>query len=132
MRVKGEVANGSLVTSEGLRDGEAWGTRANWCAGVGPVEGKTVGVTIMDHPANPRHPCWWHARDYGLLAANAVGQHYFERKPKGSGNLVLAPGESLTFSYRILFHEGDTGAADIATRYREFSAEQKRKKEDRK
>ncbi|MEZ5433878.1 MAG: hypothetical protein R3F31_22470 [Verrucomicrobiales bacterium] len=29
----------------------------------------------------PRHPTWWHARTYGLCAANSWGQHSFEGKP---------------------------------------------------
>jgi hypothetical protein len=77
----------------------------------------------MDHPSNPRHPTWWHARTYGLLAANAVGQHDFEKKPRGTGNLVIEPGESITFRYRILFHEGDPDTARIADRYRAFGEE---------
>jgi len=34
-------------------------------------------VAIFDHPRNPSHPTWWHARDYGLFAANPFGVHDF-------------------------------------------------------
>lgn len=123
LRVEGDVAAGRLFTSEGKQGGDAWGTRASWCASVGPVDGRTVGIIIMDHPSNPRHPSWWHARTYGLLAANAVGQHYFEGKPEGAGDLAVESGNRVTFVYRILFHETDTSQAQINRQYRAFCAE---------
>ena len=65
----------------------------------------------------------WHARDSGLLAANATGQRYFERKPKGAGDLVIEAGESVIFRYRILVHQGDAEGAGIAERYQAFCEE---------
>ena len=84
MRLKPNKENagkptGHIVNSEGVRDGATWGKRAAWCDYYGPVEGKTVGVAIFDHPQNPRYPTWWHVRDYGLFAANPFGQHDFEK-----------------------------------------------------
>ena len=61
---------GRLVNSEGLVDGAAWGKRARWVDYSGAVEGAMVGIVMFDHPANLRHPTWWHARDYGLCGAN--------------------------------------------------------------
>lgn len=115
LRVKGSAAQGHMVSSEGLRDGEVWGKRAAWVDAWGPVEDHVVGVAIFDHPANPRHPTWWHARTYGLFAANPFGIHDFEQKPEGTGDLRIGPGETVTFRYRILFHHGDTESADVAS-----------------
>ena len=57
---------------------------------------------------NPRHPTWWHVRDYGLFAANPFGQHDFEKLPdKTAGNLMVPAGKSVTFRYRFYLHEGD-------------------------
>lgn len=123
MRVSGSVAAGHLLTSEGKRDAEVWGTRADWCASIGPVGEKAFSIVMMDHPSNPRHPTWWHARTYGLLAANAVGRNAYERAPKGSGDLVMESGESVTFRYRILFHEGELDQRMINEHYEEFSHE---------
>ncbi|HWH67976.1 MAG TPA: PmoA family protein, partial [Candidatus Sulfotelmatobacter sp.] len=75
MRLKGKVGHGHIVNSAGVRDDQTWGKRADWCDYYGPVEGQTVGIAIFDHPQNPRHPTWWHVRDYGLFAANPFGQH---------------------------------------------------------
>ena len=107
--------------STGARDGETWGKRAAWCDYFGPVEGKTVGIAIFDHPQNPQHPTWWHVRDYGLFAANPFGVHDFEKKPAGSGNLTIPAGQSVTFRYRVLLHEGDDRQAEIARRYQEYA-----------
>ena len=112
---------GHIVNSEGVRDGETWGKPAKWCEYHGPVEGKTVGVAIFDHPQNPRHPTWWHVRDYGLFAANPFGKHDFEKLPdKTAGNLVVPAGKSITFRYRFYFHEGDEQQAKVAEHYAEY------------
>ena len=124
INLKGKVAQGHIVNSEGVRDGETWGKRARWCDYYGPVNGKTVGVAIFDHPSNPRHPTWWHVRDYGLFAANPFGQHDFEKKPKGVGDLRLKTGESVTFRYRFYFHTGTTEEAGVKTRYDTYAAGQ--------
>ena len=104
-----------------MRDGQTWGKRADWCDYYGPVEGKTVGIAIFDHPQNPRHPTWWHVRDYGLFAANPFGQHDFESLPdKTAGNLDVPAGKSVTFRYRFYLHEGDEQQAKVAERYKEY------------
>jgi sugar phosphate isomerase/epimerase len=122
MRLKGKVGKGHIVNSEGHRDDETWGKRAAWCDYYGPVDGEIVGVAIFDHPDNPRHPTWWHVRNYGLFAANPFGIHNFERKPKGVGDITIPAGESLTFKYRFYFHRGNTERADVAEYYRDYAA----------
>ncbi len=122
MRLKGKVGHGHIVNSEGVRDDSTWGKRANWCDYYGPVAGKTVGLAIFDHPKNPRHPTWWHVRDYGLFAANPFGQHDFEKlADKSAGNLTVPAGQSITFRYRFYLHEGNEVDAQVAERYREYS-----------
>ena len=117
------TANGHAVNSEGHRDGELWGKRAKWVDYWGDIDGKTVGVAIFDHASNPRHPTWWHARDYGLVAANPFGVHDFEKKPAGTGDMRLLAGEQVTFRYRFIFHQGDVEAAGIAGRYSAWTRE---------
>jgi hypothetical protein len=127
MRLKPNKENagkpgGHIVNSEGVRDGATWGKRAKWCDYYGPVDGKTVGVAIFDHPQNPRYPTWWHVRDYGLFAANPFGQHDFEKLPdKNAGNLIVPAGKSITFRYRLYFHEGDEQQAKVAERYQDYT-----------
>ncbi|MDA1044517.1 MAG: PmoA family protein [Verrucomicrobia bacterium] len=125
LRTKGKVAAGEIRNSEGVGGASAWGKRARWCDYSGPVKGKTVGIALMDHPQNPRHPAWWHARDYGLCAANPFGQSAFENKAPGSGDLELAAGESLTFRYRVLIHNGTAADAGVETAYKHFVEDEK-------
>ncbi len=107
LRVDGKVASGDLRNSEGDHGKAVWGKRARWIADHGVVDGNSVGIAMFDHPKNLRHPTWWHARNYGLLAANPFGMHDFEKKPKGAGDFVLKKGESLSLRYRIvLYGEG--------------------------
>ena len=121
MRLKGKVGKGHIVNSAGRRDGDTWGKRAAWCDYYGPVKGEVVGVAIFDHPTNPKHPTWWHVRDYGLFTANPFGVHNFENKPAGTGDIKIAAGKSLTFRYRFYFHKGDEKQGRVAERYGEYA-----------
>jgi hypothetical protein len=124
---KGKPGQGHIVNSEGVRDDATWGKRAKWCDYYGPVDGRTVGMAIFDHPSNPRHPTWWHVRDYGLFAANPFGIHDFEKKPAGTGNLTVPRGSSITFRYRFYIHDGDEKQGDVAGQYDRYVAETTRK-----
>ena len=121
MRFKGKVGHGHIINSAGDRDDATWGKRADWCDYYGPVNGKTLGVAIFDHPNNPRHPTWWHVRDYGLFAANPFGQHDFEKLPnRDAGNLTIPPRKSISFRYRFYLHNGDEQEANIAQKYQDY------------
>jgi len=106
LRAKGPVATARILNSEGDSDRAAWGKRAKWVDYTGTDRGGSpVGIAIFDHPDNLNHPTWWHARDYGLFAANPFGQGSFERETEvGAGDFTLANGEELTFRYRVIFH----------------------------
>lgn len=120
MRLTGKTGKGHIINSAGQKDGDTWGKRAEWCDYYGPVDGKTVGVAFFDNPKNPRYPTTWHVRDYGLFAANPFGLHDFEKKPVGAGDLKIPSGQSVTFSYRLIFHLGNDKDADIAGLYRDY------------
>jgi hypothetical protein len=114
---------GKIVTAKDARDTQAWGKRAEWCDVHAPHNGKTYGVAIFNHPKNLRHPTWWHARDYGLFAANPFGWHDFEPKstPVNAGAYTIPAGGSLTLRYRVLLHFGDEKEAGLAARYAEYA-----------
>ncbi len=123
LRTKGKIAKGTIINSNGEKNGAVWGKRAAWVAYSGPdSSGEPAVVAMFDHPSNLRHPTWWHARDYGLLAANPFGQHDFEgKKDKHLGDHTLKTGDSLTFRYRILFHQGDMTSADVPEEWQAYS-----------
>lgn len=105
--------SGHILQNTGLQDGATWGKRAAWCDYTGLVQGRRMGITIFDHPQNPKYPTWWHVRDYGLFAANPFGVHDFEKKPPGTGDVVIPAGKSLTFKYRFFLHEGEPDVARL-------------------
>lgn len=123
LRHKGPTAKGAIADSEGRKDGDSWGKRSKWVAFTGPDEkGEPAVIAVLDHPSNLRHPTWWHARDYGLLAANPFGIHDFEgKKDKTLGQHVLKKGESLTFRYGVVLHHGGLDTAKLAERWTEFA-----------
>ncbi|GAA5481522.1 hypothetical protein Hsar01_00731 [Haloferula sargassicola] len=123
LRLKGPMAKGGILDSEGRKDDQCWGKRSKWVAFVGPDEqGEPAVVAMFDHPDNLRFPGWWHARDYGLLAANPFGIHDFEKgKAPGSGDFVLKNGDTLTLRYRILLHHGTPQGAKLGACWEDFS-----------
>lgn len=104
-------ANGSYLTSAGKVGNDAWGTRGNWCILSAVKDGQPVSIAIVDHPKNPGYPTYWHARDYGLFAANPLGQKIFSNG-KETLDLKLAPGQSVTFRYRIIITSGKKVTAE--------------------
>ncbi|MBS0210678.1 MAG: PmoA family protein [Planctomycetes bacterium] len=119
MDVKG--GNGHILTSEGMRDTEAWGKPARWVDYSGQVDGQSVGIAVLNHPSSFRHPTRWHVRDYGLFAANPFGEHEFD-KTKEPRVTKIESGKSLTLRHRYVFHLGDAETANIAAEYERYSA----------
>lgn len=106
-----EGVNGNYLSSTGQTGRGVWGTRARWMKLHGQVSGEESSLVILDHPDNPGYPTYWHARDYGLFAANPLGQAIFS-KGKESLNFSLEVGQSVEFKYQILVHSGSTFLAD--------------------
>lgn len=112
---------GQAVNSDGVSGSQVWGKRAAWIDYWGQIDGETVGIAMFDHPKNVRYPTWWHAREYGLFAANPFGISAFENKPVGTGKLELKIDERVQFRYRLLFHTGAAESADIDGHYRTWA-----------
>jgi hypothetical protein len=113
--------SGKMVNAEGAQGMKnVWGKRSNWVDYYGTLEGEQLGVAIFDHPSNPRHPTYWHSRDYGLFALDPFGQHAFDESAPESHWTVEAGG-SLHFRWRVLIHSGDPVSAHIAALYREYA-----------
>jgi hypothetical protein len=113
--------NGVYLTSEGKKGEAAWGTRGRWCNLSGKVGEEPVTISIFDHPSNPGFPTYWHARGYGLFAANPLGQKIFSNG-KEELNLTLAPGQSVTFRYRVLISSEIATPENTEAAYKSFVA----------
>jgi hypothetical protein len=99
------VASGNYMTSAGKEGDSAWSTRAVWCKMYGKMKNDSISIAIIDHPSNINYPTYWHARGYGLFAANPLGEKVFTNG-KSAKNLQLKKGETVRFAYRVVFDQG--------------------------
>jgi hypothetical protein len=119
-----EDRGAALSNSDGLVGTKnIWGKRAKWVDYSAVVGREKVGVTIFDHPGNPRYPTYWHARGYGLCAANPFGESSFLTDKTRDGSLTTPAGGSLTFRYRVVIHPGGVEPADAGKFAAEFAKE---------
>jgi len=117
-----EPPRGHMANSEGATGEKAiWGRRADWVDYYGNVAGESVGVAVFDNPENFRHPTYWHARRYGLLAANPFGLREFLHDRRQDGSYVIPADGSLTLRYRVFIHHGDIREADVAGAYERYA-----------
>ena len=118
-----EDNTGTMTSSTGAtKEKNIWGKRFPWVDYVGTLDGGKVGIAFLDHPKNPRHPTYWHARGYGLFASNIFGVRDFTRDKTKDGAWTLMPGQSATFRFRVVIHPGTTEEAGIAKLFQEFAA----------
>jgi hypothetical protein len=99
-----------------------WGTRGRWTLLTGTAESEPVTLAILDHPSNAGFPTYWHARGYGLFAANPLGEKVFTEGKKEL-NLTLEPGQSTTFRYRLLIVGGAAKPEAVEREYQAFATE---------
>ena len=108
-----ERKGAKIVNADGLAAMKnVWGKRSNWVDYTAVLDGEPLGVAIFDHAGNPRHPTYWHARDYGLFALNPFGRQAFDEKQEES-KWKLAKGEQLEFRWRVVVHPGDANVAEL-------------------
>jgi len=100
----------------GVSEKECWGKRAAWLDYSGTVNGEILGIGMMDHPGNLNHPCYWHARDYGLVGTNPFAKNSFQKELPKDGH-HQKKGERLVFRYRVLIHRGTAKAANMEDAY---------------
>jgi methane monooxygenase PmoA-like len=115
---------GRMVNANGATGEKGiWGKRAEWVDYSGRVADEEVGIAVFDHPHNLRAPTYWHARGYGLLAANPFGVKQFTGDRRQSGKHTILAGDALVFRYRVFIHHGDPLSAQVAEAYRRFAAQ---------
>jgi len=115
-------ANGVYRTSEGKTGDAVWATRGTWCLLTGTEAGKPETIAILDHVGNPGYPTYWHARGYGLFAANPLGAHVFDPKAAAM-NFAIAKGETATFKYRVLLVSGMASDEEMNKAAKAFDGE---------
>jgi hypothetical protein len=112
---------GEYRSSEGKTGDAVWASRGRWTMLTGAIGDEAVTVAIVDHPNNPGFPTYWHARGYGLFAANPLGQKIFS-EGRETMNFTLEPRASATFRYRVVVIEGKASPGRLDREFDAFAA----------
>ncbi|WP_260704807.1 DUF6807 domain-containing protein [Edaphobacter flagellatus] len=126
-KVEGNTAGatGVYLTSQGVQGDAVWSTRGKWCKLTGTTpDGHTETIAILDHTENPNYPTYWHARGYGLFAANPLGQKIFDSK-QPQLDYTVEKGKSVTFHYRVVISSHDVTADEMNKASAAFEAQAK-------
>ena len=83
---------------------------------------EAITLALFDHPSNVGFPTYWHARGYGLFAANPLGQEVFSNG-KEKLNFALEPKQSVTFRYRLMILSNQSSVEEIENAYNKFARE---------
>lgn len=103
-RLARNFLNPVIATDQGtFTADEAHGKAFKWCDYAGKIDGYTeekwAGVTLLDHPDNPRHPTKMLTYDYKDMQFLSAAFLYDEP-------YVLKAGETLTLRYSFYIHDG--------------------------
>ncbi|GAB3703725.1 PmoA family protein [Spirosoma flavus] len=106
---------GHYKSSEGVEGDAVWGTRAPWVKLTGTINGEALTLVLSDDPKNVGYPTYWHARGYGLFAANPLAPSVFSNNKEKPMNFTLQPGKDVTFHYRVLIQSGNVSDTELTT-----------------
>lgn len=116
-----EDKGGASENAEGSKGTEnIWGKASKWTNYSAAIDGKQIGVAIFDNPNNIRHPTTWHARGYSLNSANPFATKSFSGDETKDGSYTIAEGDSVTFRYRLLIHDGFPGEVNVEELYQDY------------
>ena len=121
-KLNNDGVTGKYRSSEGIEGDDVWATRGKWVNLNGKIGNEPVSLVVLDNPKNVGYPTYWHARGYGLFAANPLGQKEFS-KGKETLNYKLKAGQSVVFRYKILINSGSNLSDEqVNAAFNKFSA----------
>jgi hypothetical protein len=109
--------SGRYINAEGLETGaNVWGKTSPWVAIRGAVKDsageKPVTVAIFAKASGLNFPPYWHARDYGLFAANPFARKGYD--PTAPERITkLAVGEQVPIRFRVAVYSGQVTKARL-------------------
>lgn len=112
LRGPGDWADTRLLLGDGTDHQRVLGESAPWC----DLSSDDRGVTLLDHPGNPRFPCPW----YGSTRAGTYGDEGWSNFLNAAflwhEPLEVEAGEPLRIRHRAVVHDGrwDRAQADAA------------------
>jgi hypothetical protein len=102
-----------FLSASGLEDRNKVNTsREKWCWVGGKVEGKTCGVTFLDHPANFSFPQPIRAHP---------DEPFFCFAPQQLGDMEISPGREYISRYRMIVADGEPDAKLAAQWWNEYA-----------
>jgi hypothetical protein len=116
-----ELNDGVFLSSTGESDA-CCNHSANWCDYSSPLDddethherhGGWVGLTVMSHPGNSRHPSAFCALTGGTTLLSAT--------PLQSEPMLISAQAARTFRYRIFAHHGRGNASTLQEQYDAFA-----------
>ena len=115
----GVKKGGQITISSGEKnEKQVRGKSAAWCDYSGTIDGRHLGITLMPNAGNFR-PCWYHARDYGFVAANPFGRKALTKGE--SSEVVVKKGESFRIRFGVLLHASSSdNPINIAEAYNDY------------
>jgi hypothetical protein len=115
VRLAKDAVKCKVIDSEGHNYNKEFNNaKARWLDYTFEVVGKPVGIAILDHPNNLRHPSPW----YVIITKD---MRYFSPALLYYEPYTLKAGAVLTLKYRIIMHLGRTDAAALEKQWAEFS-----------
>jgi len=117
VRLAKNITDWQLIDSEGRKGLTAHGQKARWMDFSGQTaEGRAVGMAILDHPDNLRHP------SPGFVIMDPkVPFGYFSPALLFNQPYTLPAGKSLTLRYRVLIHPGRADKNLLEREWKSFS-----------
>ncbi|MGI9428004.1 MAG: DUF6807 family protein [Bythopirellula sp.] len=114
-----EFGQGHMTNAEGLKDGdEVWAKQSDWIDYSGVVDGTYVGIALMPDPSNFRRS-WYHARDYGFIAANPFGRKAMQAGEESA--VTVKKGDKLHLGCGVYIYSDTSGKQpDMNAAYEEY------------
>jgi len=103
-----ERYGGQILNADGLKGAEnLYGKASDWCDYSGVIDDTLIGMTVMPDPKNFRQS-WYHARDYGLIAANPFGR----KKVAGLDrqDVLVKKGEKFHLGFAVAIYSAPKGS----------------------
>ncbi len=95
----------------GVNEAEVLWKPARWVDYSGPISAQlTEGITLMDHPSNPRHPTTFHVRDDGWMGTSFTY----------NDSWVIEKGSPLRLRYGLYVHRGTPNPDVINATWNQF------------
>lgn len=113
------VGTAEYMNAEGLiTEKNVWGKPSKWVALQGSINNEPVCIALMFSPDCHNSPPFWHARGYGLFAANPFsGRAMYSNYKQEPSTTVIEPGNSIRLKYRFLVYTGKLTKEELEKQY---------------